>query len=72
MSLRKAINELCKSCGYDRCAPGTWRQQVTLCTCQSCPLWHVRPRGTSDIAQTVLLYYGVNSEEYQELLRKLA
>lgn len=43
MSLRKAINEKCKECIYDRQDVGGWRQQVTACTSFSCPLYDVRP-----------------------------
>ena len=43
MSLRKAINEKCKDCIYDPQGRGNWRQQVTACPCQDCPLWPVRP-----------------------------
>lgn len=42
-SMRKAINEYCKSCTYDDCAPGNWRQQVTDCTVTKCALWELRP-----------------------------
>lgn len=44
MSLRKAVNEKCKSCIYDKYAGGTWRAQVEACTCTICPLYPVRPR----------------------------
>lgn len=47
MSLRKAINEKCKDCIYDEIERGTWREQVTGCTIQSCPLWAVRPTSSS-------------------------
>lgn len=44
LSLRKAINEKCKSCGYDPLAgQGAWRQQIEACTIKVCPLWPVRP-----------------------------
>jgi len=46
-SLRKAVNAKCKDCIYDNLAPGTWRQQVTLCTVNMCPLWEVRPRAAT-------------------------
>lgn len=44
MSLRKAVNAKCKDCIYDRLAGGTWRAQVEACTCDTCPLYPVRPR----------------------------
>jgi hypothetical protein len=44
MSRTKAINDKCKDCIYDSHAPGTWREQVELCTSEkSCPLWPYRP-----------------------------
>ena len=43
MSLRGAINGMCRSCIYDGAAPGNWRQQVTQCPCLDCPLYPVRP-----------------------------
>ena len=47
-SLRKAINEHCKSCGYDPLSGlGTWRKQIEDCPCTSCYLFPVRPRVTS-------------------------
>ena len=42
-SLRKAINEMCKDCSYDKYDKGTWRQQVAACTINVCPLHEVRP-----------------------------
>ena len=62
-SLRKRINQHCKSCIYDPYAPGTWRQQVTLCSVKSCAFYDVRPRTTSAIPKSVLSYYGVNLAE---------
>ena len=43
MSLRKACNEKCKSCIYDKEAAGTWLEQVELCGIECCPLWKYRP-----------------------------
>ena len=41
MSLRKAINQMCKSCIHDPLSPGSWRQHVFLCSAKSCPLWDI-------------------------------
>ena len=38
MSLRKRIDEKCKDCICDPTAPGTWRQQVFLCSAQFMPI----------------------------------
>ena len=65
MSLRKAINQMCKSCIHDPLSPGTWRQQVFLCSAKSCPLWDIRAKPTSAIPQSTLRWYGVDLDESQ-------
>ena len=48
MSLRAAINAMCKSCIYDAVGGrGTWRQQVEACTAPHCPLYAVRPKSAA-------------------------
>lgn len=47
MSLRKCIDQMCKSCIYDNHAPGNWRQQVEACSVTKCPLYGVRPITTT-------------------------
>ena len=44
MSLRHAINQMCKECIYDPVAAGNWRQQVSACTSPNCPLFPHRPQ----------------------------
>lgn len=46
VSLRKAINEHCKSCGYDPLdkGHGAWREQITACPVTNCAIWPVRPK----------------------------
>ena len=46
MSLRKAINDKCKECIYDKLGEGNWRQQVEACTSPACPLYAVRPKSS--------------------------
>ena len=48
-SLRRAIDSYCKWCIYDPKAGGTWRQQVTLCPSNDCPLFLVRPQSQDSI-----------------------
>ncbi len=48
MSLRQAINQMCKGCIYDSGAAGNWRQQVSACTSSNCPLFPHRPVSTTD------------------------
>lgn len=43
MSLRKAVDQMCKVCCYDKLDKGSWRQQVENCGVTSCPLWEHRP-----------------------------
>lgn len=66
-SLREAIDRKCRDCVYDPCSPGSWRQQVTLCTVDLCPLHHVRPKTTSAIPESVLSWYGVETGVSQAL-----
>lgn len=65
MSLRKAIDNKCRSCIYDHLAAGTWRQQITLCTVTVCPLWPYRPQTKSTIPDSVLRYYGIDPGDFQ-------
>jgi hypothetical protein len=67
MSLRKPIDEKCKDCIYDPTVPGTWRQQVSLCTAKTCPLWRIRAKPTSPIPESTLRWYGVDLAEFQPL-----
>ena len=68
MSLRKPVDEKCKDCIYDPTAPGTWRQQVALCSANSCPLWRVRAKPASPMPESTLRWYGVDLAEYQRLM----
>ena len=42
-SLRKAINEKCRDCVYDKANLGNFVQQVSMCPQFDCSLWEVRP-----------------------------
>lgn len=65
MSLRKAINAKCKSCAYDSCAAGSWRQQTTMCSVTVCPLWPQRPRTAAKIPDSVLRHHGIDPNEFK-------
>jgi hypothetical protein len=52
-SLRAAVDQHCKQCIYDNCCPGTWRQQVALCSVKGCALWEVRPRTTKPLLESL-------------------
>lgn len=64
---KEAIELKCKDCTYDHCSLGTWRQQVTLCSVKTCPLWHLRPKTTSAIPESVLRCYGLKKGDSQQL-----
>lgn len=42
-SLKKCVENMCKSCTYDATQSGSWRNQVEACTVKTCALWEVRP-----------------------------
>ena len=65
MSLRKAINQMCKSCIHDPLSAGTWRQQVFLCSVKSCPLCDIRAKPTYAIPESTLRWYGGDLDESQ-------
>lgn len=46
ISMRKAVNEHCRSCIYDPLdkGGGTWRMQVENCTVTKCALYEIRPK----------------------------
>lgn len=52
-SLREAINEMCKSCIYDRHHQGGWRQQVEGCVSAHCPLFDKRPTPRERVKEQV-------------------
>jgi hypothetical protein len=66
-SLRQSVNDACKQCVYDHCAAGTWKQQVSLCSAVSCPLWNVRPKTISAMPEKVLRWYGVETGDSKSL-----
>lgn len=65
MSLRRRINQNCRDCIYDEMAMGTWRQQVTLCTVNSCAFHKIRPKTTKPIPLTVLSYYQAKPGDFE-------
>ena len=64
ISLRKAINQKCRSCVYDEANVGSWLVQVTLCSCVDCPLYSARPVTKAPIAEGTLQEYGVTGAEF--------
>lgn len=47
LTRNEAIAAECRECTYDSAAVGTWREQVSVCGCVSCPLWPYRPLASS-------------------------
>jgi len=43
MTRGEAIAAKCRECVADDQAAGTWREQVSACSCIGCPLWRYRP-----------------------------
>ncbi len=53
ISLRKAIDQHCKSCIHDPIGgSGAWRQQVEACTSTKCGLFNVRPKSKANGVKT--------------------
>jgi hypothetical protein len=50
--LRSRVDSNCVNCIYVELEPGTWRQQVELCTVSSCPLWDVRAQSRAKPLKT--------------------
>ena len=75
MSLRKAIDAMCKDCTYDDQDKGTWRQQVAVCTLKTCPLHPVRPVGTKNndtfLTKDLLKYWRIDPKELDDRARKI-
>ena len=63
LSLRKCVNDHCKTCIYDPKSAGTWRQQVTLCPVTSCKLYPVRPATKAPIPESVLKFYELTDSD---------
>lgn len=65
-SLRQSIDDMCLVCIYDKAGEGTWTQQVTECTCYTCPLYRVRPitRGSIKDVRKLLKYQDSGREAY--------
>ncbi len=60
---KRAIADKCRSCIHDPAAPGTWRQQVQLCSCYACPLWEHRPKSYGAVPQQILEAYSVSPND---------
>ena len=77
MSLRKAINEKCRDCCYDKSNLGNFMQQVSMCPQIDCPLWEVRPvsqRWRKSIAlhdkQTMRVWQGWSTDQFYRSAQK--
>jgi len=50
---QEAIDLNCKDCIYDDQDVGTWRQQVTACTIETCPFYDYRPTTTGPMPESM-------------------
>ena len=75
MSLRKAIDAMCKDCTYDDQDKGTWRQQVAACTLKTCPLHPVRPvsdhNNTTCLTVDLLDHWQIKPEDLDKRARSI-
>lgn len=71
MSLRAAINAMCKSCTYDPLDQGTCAQQIACCSNRSCELYAKRPITTKAIPIELLTGYGMSPEDLDDRARVL-
>ena len=71
MSLRKAINAMCRDCTYDPQDIGSAAQQIACCTCKSCPLYKVRPVTAKSIPEKLLRAYRIAPADLDNQARAL-
>jgi hypothetical protein len=71
MSLRKAINAMCRDCAYDPLDDGSAAQQIACCTCKSCPLHKVRPITAKSISEKLLRAYRIAPADLDTQARAL-
>ena len=71
MSLRKAINAMCRQCIYDNRDAGTCAQQIACCVISCCPRHAYRPVTASFIPAKVLSCYGIAADELDDRARSL-
>ena len=65
MSLRKAIDAMCKQCVYDPLAGGSWRRQTSECEVVDCALWEYRPLDSRAKSTQKKMFHGVHKEGCQ-------
>ena len=71
MSLRAAINAMCKSCAYDPLDYGTCAQQIACCTNRNCELYSKRPITSKAIPIELLDRYRLSPEDLDDRARGL-
>jgi len=71
MSLRAAINAMCKSCAYDPLDYGTCAQQIACCTNRTCELYSKRPITSKAIPIELLDRYRLSPEDLDDRARGL-
>jgi len=71
MSLRKAINAMCRECAYDPKDMGSAAQQISCCITNTCPLHKVRPVTAKTIPERLLNAYSVSYEQLDSRAKAL-
>ena len=71
MSLRAAVNAMCRSCVYDPLDYGTCAQQIACCTNRTCELYSKRPITCKSIPMKLLDRYGLSPEDLDDRARGL-
>lgn len=71
MSLRTAINSMCKACIHDPLDIGSAAQQIACCTSSDCPLHPVRPVTATHIPLSHLDFWGIDSGKLDGRARAL-
>ena len=71
MSLRKAINAMCRDCAYDPRDNGSAAQQIACCTAKECSLYAVRPVKTKGIPITLLEHWNMRPADLDYRARVL-
>ena len=71
MSLRKSVNDYCRSCIYDPRDVGTAAQQIACCIVADCPLHPHRPITTKAIPLELLDSYRLSPNDLDDRARVL-
>lgn len=71
MSLRKAVNAMCRHCAYDPADIGGASHQIAACTSADCPLHAVRPITCARLPDYMLEVWNIVPRQLDERARAL-